>query len=476
VSQPRNILLIQTDQQRRDCIGAYGNQVVRTPHIDRLAAEGILFEDAFTISPICSPARASLLTGLYPVRHGVLRNPESGEAGGQDLRAGVTTFAEPLRRAGYRVSHVGKWHVGRQLRPEQCGFEGVYYPGYGYPDRHPHYLHYLQRLGVEGFRLKDERYSRSADGSRRFLLTAVQEGPEQAAVPFYLAEQVIAAIRRAIAQDQPFFVRMDFWGPHAPYILPERYLNMYDPADLSPWDNFSDDLAGKPPIQRDMRRYWGVDDFTWDDWARLVAACYGYTTLIDDAIGRVVDFLEDAGLMDQTAVFFTSDHGGMLGAHGLFDKGPYLYDEICRVPLIVRLPGAAAGRRVRGIVYNMDLMPTILAAAGLAIPPDLDAVSLMPALLGDDSWRGREGVYMEFHGHQCPYSVRVLRKDGWKYIFNAPATDELYDLTADAGELRNLLDDPGAQAVLRSLREHMLAQLRALKDPIERYFFNTRLR
>jgi len=142
-----NILLIQADQQRRDSIGPYGNAIAATPHLDRLAAEGITFDNAFTPIPICAPARASLITGKRPVRHGILRNLESGAVGGRDFIGTHPMLAQRLAQQGYRSTLCGKWHVGTRLTPADCGFDGVFYPGYGYPADHPHYLDYLHSLG-----------------------------------------------------------------------------------------------------------------------------------------------------------------------------------------------------------------------------------------------------------------------------------------------------------------------------------------
>ncbi|MCD6365006.1 MAG: sulfatase-like hydrolase/transferase [Planctomycetes bacterium] len=471
----KNILFIQTDQQRRDFVGAYGNSVVRTPQMDRLAAEGVVFEEAYTVSPICAAARASVVTGLYPTRHGVLQNCENGEPGGFDFRDGIETFGPMMKRSGIRPIHVGKWHIGETLTAEDCDFEGVHYPRYGYPSKHQHYLDYLRSLGVDGFKLRNQVFSRLCDGAQGPLTSAIQECPEEGSPPFYLANQAIGKISDAVGASQPFFLSLNFWGPHLPYILPERYLNMYDPAELEPWINSQDEFRNKPTVHNQMVRYWGIADYTWRDHAKLVGQCYGYTTLVDDAIGKVMACLEQHGILDETAVFFTSDHGSMVGAHGMLDKGPYLYEEICRIPLIVRMPGGSPQARVGGVVYNVDYMPTFLEALGLDIPDGLDGRSLMPALRGDESWRGRDSAYVEFHGHQCPYASRALVRDGWKYVFNAPDTDELYNLSSDPGELRNLLDDPASARVLRSMREEVSARMKSFKDPLLRFFVNTRL-
>jgi arylsulfatase A-like enzyme len=468
-----NILLIQSDQQRRDSLGAYGG-IARTPHVDALAAEGVVFDRAFTPIPICGPARASLITGKRPVHHGILRNCESGSVDGRDFAGSHATVAEIIAGKGYRSTLCGKWHVGTKLEPSACGFEGVFFPEYGHPDEHPHYLEYLAGLGC-GFELTEEFRGAYLDGAPGPLLSAIQGGPEEASIPHYLVDQAIEAMREAAKESRPFFVRCDFWGPHAPYIIPQRYAEMYDPTEIPEWPNFADSLEGKPSIQRTMKEYWGVQDLAWDEWSRLVAMCCGFVTLIDDQVGRLLAALEELGVGDDTAVFYTSDHGGMVGAHGLCDKGPYLYDEEVRIPLIARVPGTGAGVRSDAVVYNMDLMPTILDIAGADIPGDLDAASLMPLLRGERNVVREPVAYVEFHGHQGPYSQRLVRTDSVKYVFNAPDTDELYDLREDPGEMRNLIGDPSCASVLGEMRHVLLRHIIDTGDPIRRFFERSRI-
>ncbi len=450
----------------------YGG-VARTPHIDALAADGVVFDRAFTPIPICGPARASLITGKRPVHHGILRNCESGSVDGRDFAGTHATVAEIIAGKGYRSTLCGKWHVGTKLEPSACGFEGVFYPEYGYPDEHPHYLDYLKGLGC-GFELTKEFRGTYPDGSPGPLLSAIQKGPEEASVPHYVVNQAIEAMRNAAGAGTPFLVRCDFWGPHAPYIIPQRYAEMYDPADMPEWPNFADSLGNKPSIQKTMKEYWGVQDLAWDEWSRLAAMCCGYVSLIDDQVGRLLAVLEELGLTDDAAVFYTTDHGGMVGAHGLCDKGPYLYDEEIRIPLIARVPGAVRGIRSDAVVYNMDLMPTVLELAGADVPGDLDASSLIPVIRGEKTAVREPVAYVEFHGHQGPYSQRLVRTDDVKYVFNAADTDELYDLEADPGEMRNLIDDTGYASTLEEMRRTLLRYIIDTDDPIRRFFENSR--
>ena len=470
-----NILTVVTDQQRRDLMGCYGCADVRTSAADRLAAEGVVFDNAFTVIPICAPARASMLTGLRPVHHGILRNPESGEVGGRDFPSRPVACHELLNDAGYRSFHVGKWHVGTRLTCVDCGAEGVDYPGYGYPSHHPHYRETLEAHGLPPFAIAETLCGEHADGTRGSVLLARQEQPVEGSIPHYLTEQAIADIRRCVSDGESFNLRLDFWGPHVPYIVPEPYFSMYDNVTVRAWPNFAERFANKPRVQRDTLDYWGIADFTWTEWERLVRGCYAYTTLIDDEVGRVLDLLDELGVADDTAVFYTADHGGMVGAHRLCDKGPFPYDEIVRVPMIARVPGVTSpGVRSDAWVYNYDLMPTILEVAGAPVPDGLDATSLLPIIRGDAT-REPE-AFVEFHGHQLPYTQRMLRTPTHKYVFNGPDVDELYALDVDPHETTNLALQPCTRELLRDLRERMRVFLHETGDPILRYFEGSRLR
>lgn len=470
-----NILTIVTDQQRRDLMGCYGCRDVETPAADRLAAGGVTFDNAFTPIPICAPARASMLTGLRPVHHGITRNPESGDRAGRDFLDEPVVYHQLLNAEGYLCYHVGKWHVGSDLAPVDCGADGVNYPGYGYPARHPHYVQYLAERGLPAFAIEDALHGKYPDGERGVVLRGRQAAPVEASIPYYLAEQAIADIREAVVERQPFHLRLDFWGPHVPYLIPEPYWSMYDGVSVPEWPNFRETFESKPRVQRDYLDYWGIQDLTWAEWELLVRGCYGYTTLIDDQVGRVLDELDDLDVAGNTAVFYTADHGGMVGAHRLADKGPFLYDEILRVPMIAKVPGVTTpGARSQAWVYNYDLMPTMLELADADVPEGLDAASLLPAIR-DEALR-EEFALVEFHGHQLPYTQRCLRTPTHKYVFNGPDVDELYDLDADPHEMINLVDDGAHRDTLGDLRQWMFDLLRKTDDPIVRYFEDTRLR
>ena len=199
-------------------------------------------------------------------------------------------------------------------------------------------------------------------------------------------------------------------------------------------------------------------------------------TLIDDEVGRILSTLEELGVAGDTAVIYTTDHGGMVGSHGLADKGPHLYEEELRIPLIVNIPVVTKGARSNAYVYNMDLMPTILEMAGAGVPEPLDALSLMPILRGEKESVRDRAAFVEFHGHQCPYSQRVVQTDEAKYIYNVPEFDELYDLKNDPAEMNNVVGDPEYRPLLARMREMLWDYIKANNDPINRFYRLARLK
>jgi len=460
----RNVLLLLVDQQRADCLGCYGNPVVRTPHLDRLAATGIRFENAFTPTPVCTPARTSLQTGLWAHHHGLrLNTGKFCEYGGgrQEVAPGTPFFANALRQAGWNLGHVGKWHIGKEKdRPEAYGYEGVYYPGYGYPSQHAHYQAFLEKHGVDGFRTHDE--VRDPSGLR--LYSAVQEGPIEASIPMYLASQTCDMIRHLAGRDEPFFASCNWWGPHAPYIIPQPHYDLYKDARIEPWPHFDCDLSDKPDVIRRYGEYWKTGWFTRENLPALIACYYGYISLIDESIGRILETLEETGEIERTLILYTADHGASVGAYRIWDKGFGMYDCITRVPMIASHPSVAPSVS-DAFVSLIDLAPTFCEIAGCAPAEPMDGVSLRPVLEGGARSVRGDHIVSEHFGHQLPYTQRMLRTHGAKYIHNPTGPDEFYDLEADPWETRNLIGKVGEERV-KGLRERLRAWMEQTRDPV----------
>lgn len=467
-SSRANILVLMTDQHRLDTLGCYGNQVCQTPALDALADGGVRFDAGFTPTAICTPARATLLTGVLPFRHTLLANYERNVGYREELDDTYPPFSRYLRDAGYQLGHEGKWHVGKVNGPAEYGFDGDHLPGWGNPVQHPAYLKYLADHGLPPYQLRHEVRGVFPNGEPGNLLGGILDQPVEATFEYFLAERTIARLRRYAADQrnsgQPFYLACHWFGPHLPYCLPEEYYRRYDPADVDLPASVAETFTDKPRVQRHYSAHWTFDCFTPDQWRELVAAYWGYVSLIDEQVGRILAELDELGLADDTAVVFTADHGEFTGSHRLHDKGPAMYDDIYRVPLILRAPGGRAGVVERRFATLTDLTPTFLDLAGLPVPEHFDGRSLLPLVHGDpvDDWPTE--LIAEFHGHHFPYPQRMIRTDRYKLVVNPVDCNELYDLAEDPDELHNRYHHPELAAVRQDLMRRLYDALRDRGD------------
>jgi arylsulfatase A-like enzyme len=465
-----NVLLLLTDQERHDLVDPDGVPV-ETEAIDGLAANGVRFSHAFTPISICSSARASLLTGLYPHNHGILNNVHEPDAVQTDLAESLPTFGTALREAGYHNSYVGKWHVGRTETPEDFGFD---YVG-GSDDHHDDHLQggleaHQRELGVDPDSVEPEAPIHAQFPDTREPLGGTLPIPPEATRTYYNAELTIQRLAQLAETDGPFFHRVDFQGPHHPYLVPEPYASMYDPEALDPWPSDAETFDGKPEVQSNYRAYRGVGELSRTEWDRLRALYMGFMHHIDDQIGRILTKLEELGVAENTLVVHASDHGDFTGGHRQWNKGPFMYDDTYRIPLVVCGPDVAgSGRVCDDLVSLFALMPTFLETADAPVPENLDARSLWPALRDDDR-ETRDAVFGEYHGDEMGlYSQRMVRTKQYKYVFNAPDIDELYDLDADPHELQNLIDHTDYGDVRARLRERLAEWMQETGDPIAQF-------
>ncbi len=458
--QRQNILFLMTDQQRVDTLGCYGNTCGHTPVLDALAARGTVFDRAYTPSAICTPARASLLTGLQPFEHGLLSNYEWNSGHREELPEDLPIFSRALKSSGYRVGHVGKWHVGRNRGPEFYGFEGRHMPGALNVYDDDGYTRWLAANNFPSFNIKDPIYTEARDGGNGHLIAGVTDMPTDATFEAYLAELTIEKLRDFAAtrdQGQPFYLSCHIFGPHLPYLIPQQWYDMVDPDSVVLPGSFAETFAGKPLIQQTYAEYWSTDSFTVDEWRKLTAVYWGYVALIDHQIGRILAVLEELGLTDSTSVIFTADHGEFTGAHRLNDKGPAMYEDIYRIPAILAVPGGGP-RRVTKFVSLMDFTATFLDIAGLSTNA-VRGESLLPLASGQSPSDWRPDMLCEFHGHHFPYAQRMLRTDRYKLVVNPEGLDEFYDLQTDPNELINAINVPYYAEEVRAHRRRMYAIL-----------------
>lgn len=463
---PLNVLSVVTDQHRLDTLGCYGNRAGTSPHLDTLASEAVVFDNAFTPTAICTPARATMLTGVLPFRHKLLANYERNVGYPEELTA-IPTFSEALRGAGYNCALVGKWHIGQNLGPSTFGFDGEHFPGWGNTVRHPAYLAWLYEHHYPAHRRISEIRGRFPNGEPGNLLAGILDQPAEATFEHFLATQTIDALSR-YGQEwrrdrRPFHLSCHFFGPHLPYLLPHEDYDRFDPKIVTLPHSMAETFAGKPLVQRHYSDHWSCDDFTPEEWQKLIAIYWGYSALIDRQIGLILEALRELGLWQDTAVVFTADHGEFTGAHRLNDKGPAMYDDIYRIPLIVRLPGVAAARSGEYVTLT-DLPATYLDLGGVSPFPLSDGRSLVPMLRGDDEEPRPREVIAEFHGHHFPYPQRMLRTDCWKLVINPASINELYDLRADPSELTNLYGNPQVKDVRRTMERALYGRLRNRGD------------
>lgn len=454
-----NVLMIVTDQERYDIVGANGSAICQTPNLDGLADAGVRFEHVFVPSALCSPSRASMLTALYPHSHGILNNTHGDDALRTELPAGLWTFPEALATAGYRTGFVGKWHVGRATGPGERGFADVVSVPYSVAQAED------DRALVEPIEV--------AFRGDRMTIAGIDPRPMEATETWRDTTAAISLLERYAQLDEPFFLRLDYEGPHHPYMPPEPYASMYDPASISPWPNFTEVGATKPAAQRRLLAQRGVEGLKWADWQPIIARYLGFMTFIDAQIGRLLERLRALGLEDTTIVVHTSDHGDMTGSHGgQFNKGPLMYDELYRVPLIIR-DGRPAGRRgtASSLVSTLDLGPTILDLAGVPVPGGLHGRSLVPILADPDRTDpGRDAVFGEYHGEEWGlYSQRMVRTKSAKYVYSPHGLDELYDLEQDPHERENRIEDEAFRPLAEALRRRLADWMVATNDPLARW-------
>jgi uncharacterized sulfatase len=476
-----NILLITSDQQHWNTLGAL-NPVIRTPALDRLASEGTLHTRAYCPNPTCTPSRASMITGLWPSRHGAWSL-------GTKLPEAVPTVGQQLQSAGYRTGLIGKAHFQPlATTPEHESLEayprlldtefwrGFHGPFYGFQhveltrnhtdEGHAgqHYGIWLEERGCKDWR----RYFRAPAGTKDNSLYRWAI-PEKYHYNNWIAERTGAFIDSASEAEQPFFLWASFFDPHPPYLAPKPWDTLYDWRELRAPAAVSDEHSQNPRhyqltqeadpdfsawSETGGHRVLGFHSHRRDEETRRrdMAVYYGMVSLLDKYVGRILDHLQSRGLDENTLVVFTSDHGHLFGQHGLIAKGPFHYEDLVRVPMITRFPGRIpAGVRDARLQTLVDLPATFLECAGLAPPASIAARS---------QWRtwqssaapGRDCVLIENRHQPTKVHLNTLVTERYKLtVYRGSSEGELFDLELDPGELRNLWAASEVQTVKAEL-------------------------
>jgi arylsulfatase A-like enzyme len=439
-----------------------------------LAAQGTRFTNAYTVLPICSPARASMLTGLYPHAHGLTEN--DGRFGGRaGLDAGDWMLHRAFSEAGYQTAWFGKWHLDNQSGAYDFGFEGWSLPGYGYPYASPEYADYLDRKGLASPVVEVELPGESlAPAGTRWALqdqsewpeyeagSLLLDGPPQAHEAFFVADLASNWIQNNAKH--PFFLRVDPWGPHPPYMVPTGFRDRFGmDADFRP-ANFWSDLSHRPAHHTEYRDSWVGLDLDDDSWKLLAQRSMEQAMLVETALCGVLDAVNIAGVADETLIVVCADHGDAVASNGgVANKGSLLVEETTRIPLLLSEPGIPKGQRLDTIVSNLDIAPSLLAATGLTASPALHGENLGP-LVEKGQPLDRSGVMLQHYGLHVPILQRGWRTEKWKLVVQEVGFQELYDLSHDPAELQNLACDPSHQATAELLQQDLFSQMARLGD------------
>ena len=451
-----NILLFESDQQRTDTMSCYGNDWIQSPHLNRLANESYVFENAYVTQAVCTPARGTLMTGLYPHSHGCMINRTK-------LRDEIKSIAEMLPDS-YRKAHFGKWHMGDDS-VKQHGFDewisseddhrDMYTePGLPFSD---HY-HWLIENGF-----KPE--VTNSLGELIFVGGQRHELPPEFQMAAFLANHSERFIREN--QDQPWLMVFSTFEPHPPMTGP--YDGMYDPQEIPVGPAFLKQPGGASLFNRARGEHYpkqtvsGEDLSSEEGWRKLRAQYFGNVKIIDDAVGRLLDVLEETGQLDNTIIAFTTDHGEMAGDHSMLEKRAF-YEESARVPMLLRVPWMnKSQKKIGGVFGHVDLVPTLLDLAGQPAPEELEGESRVNVLMGEDDLR-ENAVFMEWNGigdrnlgnplinlmSTLPWRC-VVTGDRWKLNLCAGDESELFDLNTDPYEQVNLINEPAHKDRVRQM-------------------------
>lgn len=442
-----NIVFILVDDLRWDELGIAGHPYIRTPNIDRVGKEGALFRNAFMTTPLCSPSRASFLTGQYAHTHGITDNVDRSAASHR-----LVTFPRLLQQSGYATAFIGKWHMGNDDTPRP-GFERwVSFKGQGT------YLN--PEINEDGQTVKPAGYITD-------ILTgyAVEFIKRRHAKPFlvYLAHK---AIHPEVTQHNDGSVKL---ADSERFIPAARHQNLYAGQTIPHRPNYRRAPQGKPALQRQIGNLpplgaaTGTRDESILERQRTLLA-------IEDGVGAILKALQETGQLDNTVIIFTSDNGYFYGEHGLSVERRLAYEESIRMPLLVRYPRAIKAGTVRAeFALNLDLAPTLLELAGVAVPNTMQGRSLVPLLKGQPTaWRN--SFLVEYYSDKVfPRIVQMgyqaVRNKRWKYIRyrELEGMDELYDLQTDPYEMKNLVKAPQAATRLKAMRAELARLLQATK-------------
>jgi len=453
VSRP-NVLLVISDQQRRDTLGFRVETPCLTPNIDRLAREGVSLDRAMTPCPLCLPSRAALFTGIYPHENDMLDNKTSALVRCQLL--------DTFRAAGYEVSYAGKWHLGI----DNLGTFTDRYAG----DSTVEYSRWCAAQGlVDGWTFNDPRVRTHRTPSMSTPVALPLEMGPDTTNDAYIADIAIEHLK-VRDRSRPFFQVCSFNGPHPPFMIPEPYFSMYDPEDVVEPKNFGPQ-PGEPDVNRTSyyRQLFLDHGSDFSAWRQSYAAYWGFTTLIDDQLGRVLSELDRQGITDDTLIIYLSDHGENLGAHGLWHK-MVAYEESIRIPMIFRWPGRICSDvRLESPTSLIDIAPTLAGLCCLPQQADWRGKDLSDVLSGRaaaDEARVMFALHRPLGDWMGTEPWRMIEQARMKYIWHLSGEQEMYDLQNDPYEVRNIAEELEHRENVSRHHDLLINTMKDVEDPL----------
>lgn len=459
-----NLIVIKMDELRSDQLGYAGHPIVKTPNIDQFANEGVVFSNVYTVSPLCTPSRASFFTGKYTMQHGCKFVDMPNH-----MKADQWSYINTLRDKGYVIGLAGKNHCFNDEYMEKF---------FDYREEYSHFGKMHGTFIKKDQEIYDYRHSEkrpdfkpsAPDHDGAILSEGLIDGPlpfkEEECITYRIAEDGIRFLEEN--KDKPFFLHYSFPDPHWPNVVPEPYYSMYNPDSCS-LEGTDINWQEHPFAHYVQSVSQGYDKYTQADRQRILATMYGQITFCDKAIGMLLDKLKELGLDQNTIVVFTADHGNFGGRYGLIGKTKAFYDALVRIPLIISLPGVEGGNTLNAQIENIDVMPTVMEFLGFEKAKRIKGRSFLSLIKGESADHHRDVIFSEVGLPESPpdimskeefepyrkkrieedgtswfldYTVRgrsaMVKKDGWKYCFYTNDREELYNCNEDPLELENL--------------------------------------
>ena len=444
-SEQPNIIFVVADDHAVRGLSCYGGRILDTPNLDRIAEEGVRFENCFVTNSVCSASRASMLTGKYSHKNGVKKNVFLGRQ--RRFDGSQMTAPKKLQDAGYTTIHIGKWHLGG----------------------HPRGFDYWKRLPAQG------RYTNPTFLEKPKKRWRPKRTRENGYVTDILTEETVDAIEQHRG-DGPFYLQCWHKAPHRKWVPEKRHENLFEGETLPPPPTFNDDYHSRSSAAKRARMRiadmpdWrheqpkGLTDEESKHWnyQRYIKNYLRTVKALDESVGRLLDYLDETGLAENTLVAYTSDNGMFMGEHGYYDKR-FMYEEAIRIPLLMRYPSMIeSGTSEERVVRNIDFAPTFMDLAGIEVPEEVQGRSLRPLLTQQEDPNWDEPLYYHYYEYPLPHRVHRhygIRTDRYKLIYYYRIDEwELFDLQRDPDELRNVVDDDRYADVVSTLKDEIRAR------------------